>query len=190
METNTPQPENIELKPIRPFLSRPWVRFLVIFSAGFLAALILFTALKRHDRGTTGATGVNEGTVVEKPAPTDTLTALEPLKYDTPLARVLCSVSYSVKAVEIRVDLSSLYPVKMLVEFDVNNLGVISLENVRVNDQSSTLVSAGVVQFSSVGDNRYLIRLSNHNNLPHQVGFRLTQNDLTLFQKELMINTD
>jgi len=43
MEPHAQHPENFEVKAVRSIWSRPWVRLIVIFLAGFLSGFIVFS---------------------------------------------------------------------------------------------------------------------------------------------------
>ena len=164
-----------------------WFKLCLVFLTGFLAGLLIFSLVKKGDE----EPGIHLPDKQEISAGVpfhDSLTEAGLLHYDTPLAKAAIKVLYSSKVAEIRIDLSSLYPVKSLVEFDVNNLSVLNLQHTNVNDQSTSMTAANFVQFNSVGDNKYIILLSNKNALPHKVDFTLSQNDVTIYQNSLEIN--
>jgi len=189
MEAHAHQPEKLEVKAVRSIWSMLWVRLCIVFLLGCLAGFVIFTSFS-------GRKDDAKAPIPEKQAalaglqPADSLLATDALHYDSPLTKASCKVRYSTKIVEIRVELSSLYPVKSLVEFDVNNLVILNVQDISVNDQSTSIIAANSVQFNSVGDNKYVIILSNKNALPHRIDFKLTQNELPVYQNSVEINKE
>jgi hypothetical protein len=112
------------------------------------------------------------------------------LQYESPLAKAICNVRYSTKIVEIRVELSSLNPVKATIEFDFNNFEVLNVQNVMVNDQSTALAASNYIQISNVGDNKFIIQLYNKNSLPHYIDFRIYQNESPIYQNSVQVNKE
>ncbi|MEI6681406.1 MAG: hypothetical protein WCO44_02200 [Bacteroidota bacterium] len=164
-----------------------WFKLCLFFLGGFLAGFILFRLLGKGNEDP--AIHLPDKQELSAGVPLhDSLTVADLLRYDTPLAKATIKVLYSPKVAEIRIDLSSLYPVKSLVEFDVNSLSLLNLQHTSVNDQSTSMTSANFVQFNSVGDNKYIILLSNKNALPHKVDFTISQNDVTIYHNSVEIN--
>ena len=179
--------ENPEVNAIRTKWPLIWIRLTIVFILGFLTGFILFTSVRGCKKNPeVQITGKQVAAAVLPPG--DSLVAAEPLHYDSPLAKATCKVRYSEKIVEVRIDLSSLYPVKSLLEFDVNNFSVLTVRHVSVNDQSNTMTAANYIQFNSVGDNKYTILLSNNNNLPHKFDFTISQNDVKIYQNFVEVN--
>ncbi len=187
MEAHIHHPEQLEVKVVRKVWKMTWFKFCLVFLFGILAGFILFNLVKKGDE----VPGIHLPDKQEISAGVplhDSLTVAGHLHYDTPLAKATVKVLYSPKVAEIRIDLSSLYPVKSLVEFDVNSLSLLNLQHTSVNDQSTSMTAANFVQFNSIGDNKYIILLSNKNALPHKVDFTLSQNDVTIYHNSVEIN--
>jgi hypothetical protein len=189
METHVHQPEKFEVKIVRPFWSRLWVRLCIIFFLGFLAGSLVFNSFKKDKQDNKVLNSDQPGAVAGLQT-ADTIRIAEPLHYDSPMTKAVYKVRYSPKIVEIRVELSSLYPVKSMIEFDVNNLVILDVQHITVNDQSGSVIAANFIQFNSVGDNKYTILLSNKNSLPHAIDFSLFQNEVAIFRNPVRINND
>ena len=189
MEANVLPPENLEIKTVRNIWSMQWLKLCLFFFIGFLAGFIIFSSSNGIKK--TAKTPIpDKQETVTGSEQIDSLQLADALHYDSPLVKAACKVRYSAKIVEISVDLTSLYPVKSLVEFDVNNLNILNIRHVSVNDQSTIMAAANFVQFNSVGDNKFIILLSNRNMLPHQIDFAISQNDLLIYQNSVSINKD
>jgi len=189
METHVHQPEKLEIKIVRPFWSRLWVRLCIIFLLGFFAGSLFFNLFKK-DKQDLNVLNSDQPAAATGLQPSDTIRIAEPLHYDSPMTKAVYKVRYSPKIVEIRVELSSLYPVRSMIEFDVNNMVVLDVQHISVNDQSASLVAANFIQFNSVGDNKYTILMSNKNSLPHAIDFSLFQNEVAIFRNPVRINND
>ena len=189
MEMHFHQQEKPEIRAVRSIWSMTWVRLLFIFFLGIVTGFLIFAALKQSEKVSTAETKESNGlsAVIQ---PDDSLSAPEILRYDTPLARATCKVRYSLKNVEIRVELSSLYPVKSLIEFDVNCLSILDVRHASVNDASTSMIASNFIQFNNVGDNIYILHFSNKNSLPHKIDFTVSQNDLTIYKNSVMINSN
>ncbi|GEM_PF-2729932 len=187
MESGSPKPARQAARAGGSILSAAWFRFILFFLVGVLAGFLIPRVLPGNKEASLPVSvAPKESATVSKPA--DTLGAPGVMRYDNPLVRAACKVRYSSKIVEISVDLSSLYPVKSVLDFDVNNFTILEVRHVSVNDQSTSMTASGSVQFNSVGDNHYMVLLVNMNNLPHKIDFILSQNDVTLYQKAAGIN--
>ena len=189
METNAPQPKQPKIKVVRTLRTRSWVRILIIFLLGFLAGYILFVMSHKETETIQSPLPVKQESA-KKIQKADSLQLAGQLHYESPLAKGVCNVRYTAKTVEVTVELSSLYPVKSVIAFDVNNFVVLNLRNVNVNDQSTTMTAGNFVQFNSVGDNKYIIELSNENMLPNKIKFTLAQNDVTIYQNVVEVNNE
>ena len=189
MENSVPQPLKPEAGLFLRIWRMIWIRSFFIFCLGFLAGYGILIAL--HSSGKSPETGipVKQAQAAGTPA-AEVMQDANALHFDSPLAKGACKVRYSAKTVEISVELTSLYPVKSVIEFDVNNFIVLEVRNVNVNDQSTTLTASNLVQFNSVGDNKYLVVLSNENALPNKIDFTLTQNEVTIYQNSVEVNND
>jgi len=188
MEEPTQPHEDQEIKAIRPFRSGRWVKLSVFFLLGFMAGMI-FTGTLRCGRKEAVKPGPGKQPA-ESAALQDSLGKPQSARYETPLVKAVYTVRYSSETVEIRIGFTSLYPVKSLVEFDLHNMAILDVEHLEVNDQSTDMIASGFVQFNCVGNNQYLIRLSNKNNLPHRIEISLSQNDISLYRNSLRINQD
>jgi hypothetical protein len=189
MEKNTSQTESLEIKVVQSIWTMWWFRLSLVFLLGFLSGLILFSSLRGCKKDSEISIPGKQA-VLSDMQDGDSLRAGDVLRYDSPLAKAACKVRYSSKIVEVRVELSSLYPVKSVLEFDINNLAILEVKHVSLNDESTSIYAANFVQFNSVGENIYVIRLSNKNTLPHKLDFTISQNEVTIFKNAVQINSD
>ena len=189
MEIHTQQNEHPEIKVVRKNWPVFWISLSIVFLIGFFAGAMIFSGSKSNTKdAVTANPEVQENFAAAQPV--DTFQITDALRYDTPLAKAAFKVRYSTKVVELRVELSSLYPVKSLVEFDVNSLNILDLRHVNVNDQSVCMTAGNLIQFNSVGDNTYTILLSNNNKLPHKIDFTISQNELPIYRNSVQINKE
>ncbi len=159
------------------------------FVLGVFVGFLVFSFLKTGITGNEDKTKEMKGTLYDSRS-YDNMTVADNLIYDSPLAKAICAVRYSTKIVEIRLDLSSLYPVKATLQFDFNNFEVLNVQNVLVNDQSTSMAASNFVQINNVGDNKFIIQLYNKNSLQNNIDFKIFQNDMPIFQNSVAVNKE
>ena len=186
METYKQKEKNPQVKVVQSIWTRPALRFGFIFILGVFVGFLIFAFFKADIKTSKEATPEMKGTLYNSSS-FDEMKTADILQYDSPLARAVCNVRYSTKLVEIRVDLSSLYPVRSTLEFDFNNFEVLNVQNVTVNDQTTAMAASNFVQFNNVGDNKFIIQLYNKNRLPHYIDFKIYQNDAPIYQNSVQV---
>ena len=120
----------------------------------------------------------------------DQMKQADNILFDNNMIKGSFNVRYSTGIVEARITFSSLYPIKGLIEFDYNNFQVLNVSNVSVNDQSNIIASPNYIQINNVGDNQYIVQLLNKNSLQHQIGFKILQNDVPVYQNAVVVNKE
>ncbi|MFA5727456.1 MAG: hypothetical protein WC886_07445 [Saccharofermentanaceae bacterium] len=189
METYKTKENKQEIKIVRSIWARPSIRFGFAFILGVFAGIILFAFFKNDFKGSREGTPEMKGTLYN-PNSFDNMKTADLLQYESPLAKAICDVHYSNRIVEIRLDLSSLYPVKSTLEFDFNNFEVLNIQNITVNDQTTAIAASSFVQINNVGDNKFIIQLLNKNKLPHNIDFKIFQNDSPIYQNSVQVNKE
>ena len=189
METYAPKEQKAEIKVVRSIWTMPAFRFGFVFILGVFAGFIIFTFLKADFSKAKEASPEMKGTLYNSSS-FDEMKTADVLQYDSPLAKAICNVRYSTRIVEIRVDLSSLYPVRSTLEFDFNSFEVLNIQNVSVNDQTTAMAASNFVQINNVGDNKFIIQLYNKNKLPHYIDFKIYQNDSPIYQNSVQVNKE
>jgi hypothetical protein len=189
METYKQPPSKETILVVRSFWSRPVVRFGFAFVLGMFAGFLMFSFLKADLTSAGSGTEELKGTMYN-PSSFDNMKTADVLLYESPLAKAICNVRYSSQIVEVRVDLNSLYPVKSTLEFDYNNFRVLNVQNLSVNDQSTAMAASNFIQINNVGDNKYVIQLLNKNSLPHNIDFKIYQNDSPIYQNSVQVNKE
>lgn len=189
METYKQPPKKAEVYIVRSFWSRPLVRFGFTFVLGVFTGFLMFSFLKADFTGSNSPESEMKGTFYDSRS-FDNMRTADVLQYESPLAKAICNVRYSSKVVEVRVDLSSLYPVKSTLEFDYNNFTVLNVQNVSVNDQSTATAAGNFIQINNVGDNKFIFQLYNKNSLPHNIDFKIYQNDSPIYQNSVQVNKE
>lgn len=189
MEAYTQKEKKPEIKVVRSIWTRPAFRLGFVFILGVFVGFMLFAFFKTDFKGAKEATPEMKGTLYNSGS-FDNMKTADVLQYESPLARAICNVRYSTKIVEIRVDLSSLYPVRSTLEFDFNNFEVLNVQNVSVNDQTTAMAASNFIQFNNVGDNKFIIQLYNKNRLPHYIEFKIYQNDNPIYQNSVQVNKE
>lgn len=189
MEAYTPKEKKQEIKVIRSFWTRPAVRFSFVFIFGIFVGMLLLTLLKVDLTGSRVTQSEVKGTFYDSRSFNEMKPA-DVLQYESPLAKAICNVRYSTKVVEIRLDLSSLYPVKATIQFDFNNFEVLNAQNVSVNDQTTAIAAANYIQINNTGDNKFIFQLYNKNSLPHFLDFKILQNDMPIYQNSVQVNKE
>ncbi len=178
-----------ELKISLPLWRRPAIRIAFVFILGVFTGFLLFTFLKVDLSGSKVPTPEMKGTLYDTRS-FDNMKVADNILFDTPLAKAVFAVRYSTRIVEIRIDLSSLYPVKTVIQFDYNNFECLNVQNVTVNDQTFCTSSFNFVQINNVGDNKFIIQLYNKNNLQHNIDFTIYQNDMPIYQNSVTVNKE
>ncbi len=159
------------------------------FVLGVFVGFLIFSILKISFTGVEDKTTEMKGTLYDTRS-YDNMKMADNLIYDTPLTKAICAVRYSTRIVEIHLDLSSLYPVRATLQFDFNNFEVLNMQNINVNDQTTSMASTNFIQINNVGDNKFIIQLYNKNNLQNNIDFRLYQNDIPIFQNSVAVNKE
>lgn len=189
METYNQPPEKAGFLLVRSFWSRPAVRFGFTFVLGVFVGIMIFSFLKVNLKGTDAPTAEIKGTFYDSRS-FDNMKRADVLQYEGPVAKAIFNVRYSTKIVEIRLDISSHSPVSSTIEFDYNNFNVLNVQNVSVNDQSSAIVGGNFLQIRNVGDNKFIIQLSNKNSLSHNIVVKIYQNDSPIYQNSIQVNKE
>lgn len=189
METYKQPPKKDEIVFVRSFWSRPAVKFGFVFVLGVFAGFMIFSFLKIDFNGDNSAPSEMKGTFYDSRS-FDNMKTADVLQFEGPQVKAVCNVRYSPKLVELRVDISSLNPVKAAIEFSYNELAVLNMQNLSVNSQSSAMAAANSIQIFNVGDNKFIIQLLNKNNLPHNISFKILQNDSPIYQNTIQVNKE
>jgi hypothetical protein len=189
METYKQPPKKEKILVVRSFWSRPVVKFGFVFVLGVFAGFMFFSFLKTDYSDTVAPTMEMKGTMYDSRS-FDEMKNSDILQYDSPLAKAVCNVRYSTKIVEIRLDLSSLDPIKSTIEFDYNNFTVLNVQNVSVNDKSTAMAAGNFIQINNVGDSKFIFQLYNKNSLPHDIDFKIFQNHSTIYQNSVQVNKE
>lgn len=189
METYKLQEKKPEIKVVRSFWSLPVVRYGLLYILGVFTGLLLFIFTGSDFKKSAPDTSAMKGTLSSSVS-FDDMNIADVLQYDSPLVRAICNIRYSTRMVEIRLDLSSLYPVKSTLEFESNSFQVINIQNINVNAQTTTMAASNFVQINNTGDNKFIIQLLNKNKLPHDIEFKIYQNDAPVYQNSAKVNKE
>ncbi len=189
MESYKQPPKKEEIRVVQRFWSRPAFKLGFTFAMGAFVGFLIFSLLNVNLIGTDNPAPEMKGTLYDSRS-FDNMRTADVLQYESPLAKAVCNVRYSAKVVELRIELSSLYPVKSTLEFDFNNFEVLNVQNVQVNDQSTAMAAANFVQINNVGDNKFIVQLYNKNSLPHQIDFKIYQYDSPIYQNSVQVNKE
>ena len=188
MEQTTQNAEPFYRK--KPSISqRAWLRYSFFFLIGTCFGVILTLLAGTRQEYKFASDEDVRGTVYnsssfEKMKPADAIF------FDNPALKTAIDVRYSTKLVEARLDISSLYPVKLVVEFGYNDFRVLNVQNIIVNDQSTAHSASNYIQIDNVGDNKYIVQLLNRNRLPHQITFKFYQNDMPVYTNSVIVNKE
>jgi hypothetical protein len=175
---------------IRPsFWNRPAFRYSIIFVAGILLGLLAFTFLMPGNRSAKPPVFELKGSLYDTRS-FDQMSTADNLQFENAMMKSTFDVRYSTSIVEARINISSLYPVKVLILFDYNSLQPMNILNVSVNDQSSISASSNFVQINNSGNNQYVVQLLNKNNLPHQISIKVLQDDMPIYQNAVTVNKE
>lgn len=189
MDTYQPTEKKPEIRVIQSFWKRPVVKFSFVYVFGILTGLLILLIIQPNFYESNKVVSEMKGTLYDSRSFNEMKTA-DVLQYESPLAKAICNIRYSSKIVEVRIELSSLYPVKSTLEFDLNNFEVLNVQNVQVNDQSTAMAAANFIQINNVGDNKYIVQLYNKNSLPHQIDFKIYQNETPIYQNSAQVNKE
>ena len=189
MEPYKQPPKKEGISIVHSFWSRSLVRLSFTFVMGIFAGFLIFSFIKADFSESGAPVSGMKGTFYNSSS-FDNMKTADVLQYESSVAKGVCNVRYSTKIVEVRVDLSSISPVKSTIEFDYNSFSVLNVQNVSVNDQSTAMAAGNFIQINSVGDNSYIIQLYNKNSLPHNIGFKIFQNDSPIYQNIVQVNKE
>ncbi len=178
-----------EILVVRSIWKSPAVRYGFVYTLGIFTGLLILVLIQSSLSPEEPVVSEMKGTLYDSRS-FDNMKTADVLQFESPLAKGICNVRYSTKIVEVRIELSSLYPVKAILDFDVNNFTVLNVQNVQVNDQSNALAASNFIQINNVGDNKYIVQLYNKNSLPHQIDFKIFQNDSPVYQNSVQVNKE
>lgn len=185
-----PQSANKPEPLIRPsFWNIPSFRYSIVFIAGIFLGFFAFSFLMPGNKTTKPAVFQLKGSLYDSRS-FDQMTTADNLVFENAMVKASFDVRYSKSIVEIRVSFSSLYPVQGAILFDYNSLQAMNVVNVSVNDQSTINASSNFVQINNSGNNQYVIQLLNKNSLPHQISFKILQNDVPIYQNAVTVNKE
>ncbi len=175
---------------IRPsFWNMPAFRYSMIFIAGAFIGFLAFAFLMPANKTSKAPAFQLKGSMYDSRS-FDQMTTADNLMFENAMVKASFDVRYSSSIVEIRVSVSSLYPVQGMILFDYNSLQAMNVVNVSVNDQSSIGASSNFIQINNSGNNQYVIQLLNKNSLPHQISFKILQNDVPIYQNAVTVNKE
>lgn len=120
----------------------------------------------------------------------DEMKTADNLLYESPMAKAAFHVKYSTRVVEMHIDLNSLYPVKLAVNFDPNAFMTFNVQNMNVNVETTAVSSYSYVEINNVGTNQFVVLLYNKNNLPNRINFTIYQNEIALYTNAVTINKE
>ena len=120
----------------------------------------------------------------------DQMVTADNLLFESPMAKATFNVKYSTKLVEAHINISSLYPVKVAINFDPDAFMTFNVQNTNVNDQTTAMSSSNYIEINNVGDNQFVVLLYNKNSLPHSLNFTIYQNELPLYRNSVTINKE
>jgi hypothetical protein len=174
---------------VRSFWSGPVVKYGLAFVIGVFAGFLLFSFLKADFTGKSSGTGGMQGTFLDSQGFNDMKNA-DILQFSSPAANVTCQVHYSSRIVEMRLELSSLEQVRATFEFNSNALQVLNVNNISVNDRTSSTSTGNFIQINNIGDNKFMIQLANKHSLPQDIDFKLYQDDRPIYKNSVQVNKE
>lgn len=175
---------------IRPsFWNNLAFRYSIIFIAGVFLGFLAFAFLMPGNKTSKAPAVQLKGSMYDSRS-FDQMTTADNLMFENAMVKASFDIRYSTSIVEIRISFSSLYPVQGVILFDYNSLQAMNVMNVSVNDQSSISASSNFVQINNSGSNQYVVQLLNKNSLPHQVSFKILQNDVPIYQNAVTVNKE
>ncbi|TSA28323.1 MAG: hypothetical protein D4R67_04050 [Bacteroidetes bacterium] len=172
-----------------PFYQRSWARYSFFFLVGVVAGIVLMY-LAGNTKSSQFLSDEDARGTIYNSSSFDKMKPADVIYVDNPTLKTAINVRYSTQVVEARMDLSTLFPVKVMVEFSYNDFRVLNLQNLTGNDQSTTLSASNYIQIENVGDNKYIIQWLNRNSLPHQISFRFYQNDMVVYSNAITVNKE
>jgi hypothetical protein len=120
----------------------------------------------------------------------DEMKTADNIMYESPMAKATFNVKYSSKLVEMHIDINSMYPVKLAINFDPNAFITFNVQNINMSTQSTALSSYSYVEINNVGTNSFVVLLYNKNSLPNKINFTLVQNEMPLYSNSVTVNKD
>ncbi len=189
MEGNKQSPKKDNVRLVQGFLTRPIVKFGFTFVIGVFMGFMIFSFLKTDFTGTPVQTDQMKGTFYDTKSAGSIKTA-DVLQYDSPVATALIKVRYSTKMVEITAELNSSEPVKCNIQFAYSNFEVLNIQNVSMNNQTTAMAAGNFIQISNMGENKFLIFLTNKNTLQNNIDFKILLNDSPIYQNSVQVNKD
>lgn len=168
--------------------SGPVVRYGLAFVLGVFTGFLVFTFLKPELTKKAGTEGM-QGTFLNSGGFDDMKNA-DVLQFTSPGASVNCQVRYSTRIVEMRLELSSLEQVRATFEFNFNALQVLNVNNISVNERTTSTATGNFIQISNIGNNKFIIQLANKHSLPQDIDFKLYQGDIPIYQNAVQVNKE
>jgi len=187
MEGYKQPPPKDDIRVSKPLLSLPVVRFGFTFLLGAFVGFAIFSFLRPDNAGMPLQSDALKGTFYDTKS-AGSIRSADVLQYDGPVANALIRTRYNSKMVEITAELKSATQVKCSIQFSYNNFEVLNLQNISVNDLSSAFAGGNSVMITNVGENKFVIYLSNKNSLPNNIDVKLIQNDVPIYQNSLLVN--
>lgn len=176
-------------RPKLMILHRTWVKVTFAFILGIFVGVMLYGifGIKPTESGLPEE--LVRGTMYDSRS-YDNMKPADVLYLNGPPVTFACDVKYSTKIVEGRIDVTSDFPVKIFVEFSYNDFRVLNMQNITGSGEAITNYASNFLQIENTGTNKYVFQLYNMNSLPHQIRFRITQNDTQLFSNAVMVNKE
>jgi len=177
------------MKQQTSFLRSYWVRYLFFFLFGACAGIILTYLIMPGDFGETLSDDTARGTVYSSTS-FDKMKPADILFIDNSVLSATIDVRYSTQLVEARLDISSLYAVKLVIDFGYGDFRILNVQNISVSDKTTTFTSGNSIQINNTGENKYIVQLLNRNSLPHDIRFRFLQNDMPVYSNSVIVNKE
>jgi len=188
--------ENIQTNEKRSFADKlrrvfysPGFKIGFAFIVGVFVGFLIFTVFEVNVSGTKVTKENASGTMWDSRS-FDQMTVADNLMFENSACKATFEVRYSTRIVEMHITISSLNATRTIITFDPSSFRVYAVQNMNPNDQSQTIGAANFVQIDNIGENVYVVVLYNANNLPHQIGFLVSQNDNMMWQNSVTVNKE
>ncbi len=182
-----PQTRSSEVRIVRNFWQQPAFRFAFTFAAGIFVGIFLFSLIKTDFKDSNAGSDKMKGTLYNAGSPANWTTG-EILNFQGWQVKATFRPRFSESVVEIYLDLSSGDIMETTIDYNSGDFELMAVVPQQADAKTTFSTAEHQVRILSSGDNKIGIKLTNKNNLRHDIALKISQRGNQLYQNTVTIN--
>jgi hypothetical protein len=172
---------------LNDFWRRPALRYSLVFVAGIFAGLLILSVVGTDFQNRPIDNNQLKGTMTDT-EPVTVWTTGDVVSFQGWQMKNTFRSRYTASVAEVYLDLSSLDQIETTIDFDNSDFTLMAVVSERVDANTIVSSSANQVRVQSSGDNKIAVKLTNLNDLQHEIIIKISQRGNQLYQKAIIIN--